>query len=309
MSADSERTVTWYERLLAKWKRGDDRPVSSSFVSQGVGSTRQGSLALIEAEGFNWLDLDRKLTDDEKVRLQATGLNIPTHIGIIMDGNGRWAKRRGQPRTMGHRAGAAKLRDITASAARLGVDYLTVYAFSTENWGRPQSEVDQLMRLFIEFFGRYDRELAKEDIRLRFSGDIPGLPQDVQDTIHYAEETSQARQGLQLVIAFNYGGRQEIIDGIAKREEELRQAWQEGRELPALTTESFTDYLYLPDIPDPDLIIRSSGELRSSNFLLWESAYAEFWVSDVLWPDFTGQDLLAAVIDYNHRNRRFGKVE
>ena len=309
MASDSKRKKSWFDRFQSMVSRSDRRARSSSFASNGSLSLSEESSKRVEDFGLDGIDPEEPLSSEDKALLTTSGLDIPKHIGVIMDGNGRWAKTRSLPRSMGHRAGATRLRDITAAAARLGVEYLTVYAFSTENWERPQSEVDQLMKLFVEYFTRYDKELAKEDIRLRFSGDIPGLPEDVQRTIRHAEKTSETREGLQLIVAFNYGGRQEILQAIHAREEELRIALKEGRDLEVLTIESFSEYLYMPDVPDPDLIIRSSGELRSSNFLLWESAYAEFWVSDVLWPDFTGRDLLAAIVDYNHRNRRFGKVD
>lgn len=309
MDSDSDKKMSWFDRI--RFRPGsEDGPEESSSLSSSGGSFKPDAHGRGN-HGFGLEDInpDRPLSTAERERLTASGLHVPAHIGIIMDGNGRWAQARGLPRSMGHRAGATKLRDITAAAARLGVKYLTVYAFSTENWGRPQSEVDQLMKLFTEYFTRYDKELAKEDVRLRFIGDIPGLPDQVRETIRYAEENSAERKGLHLIVAFNYGGRQEIIDAISKREEELLRAWRTGGSLEALDPESFSEYLYMPDVPDPDLVIRSSGELRSSNFLLWESAYAEYWVSDVLWPDFTGKHLLAAIIDFNQRSRRFGKVE
>ncbi|HHX38209.1 MAG TPA: di-trans,poly-cis-decaprenylcistransferase, partial [Clostridiaceae bacterium] len=186
-----------------------------------------------------------------------------------------------------------------------GVKYLTVYAFSTENWKRPSAEVNQLMELFVEFFRKYDAELAENNIRLRFTGRIQDLPEKVQATIAEAQNGSKERIGMQLIIAFNYGGRQEIIDMTRA----IAEAVETGNIAVADINESLIgEYLYLPDVPDPDLIIRSSGEMRLSNFLLWESAYAEFWVSDVLWPDFDRATLYQALSDFNQRERRFGGV-
>ena len=229
-----------------------------------------------------------------------------------MDGNGRWAKERHLPRQLGHRAGAEKLHEITAAAARRGVAYLTVYAFSTENWRRPDGEVQALMQLFPEFFRRYDERLREADVRLRFSGDKLALPAEVQAVWDEAEQKSAARQGLQLIIAFNYGGRQEILQGIERlveqRLSEMQKSSPASPKLLAepLTEESFRPFLYLPDVPDPDLIIRTSGEMRLSNFLLWQAAYSEFYATETRWPDFTEQDLDQAIAFYQHRERRFG---
>jgi len=230
----------------------------------------------------------------------------PVHLAVFMDGNGRWATRRGLPRSAGHRAGAEKLRDLCSWCGGLGVSYLTVFAFSTENWSRPEEEVRSLMDLFIEFFERFDPELEKEGIRVRFSGDIPALPERIRDGVRRAESNSLQRKRMQLIIAFNYGGRREIAHaaaGIAKlaatgaiRPEEVDEAM-------------LASHLYLPDVPDPDLVIRPSGEYRISNFLLWESAYSEFWFDNILWPDFTRDDLMRAIRAYSSRDRRFGKVK
>jgi undecaprenyl diphosphate synthase len=224
---------------------------------------------------------------------------VPGHIAIIMDGNGRWAKKRGLSRSYGHRAGGETLRKIVYAARDLGVQYLTVYAFSTENWKRPQEEVDKIMEIFMDFFNRYQDEFSKIKCRVRFVGREEGIPADVMETIRKIEKVTETGDQIQLNVAFNYGGRQEILDAVTK------MMAQEDR--PPLIDEAyFKQFLYLPDVPDPDLIIRSSGEMRTSNFLMWESAYSEFWVSDILWPDFTGEDLKQAVLDYNNRHRRYG---
>lgn len=224
---------------------------------------------------------------------------VPGHIAIIMDGNGRWAKKRGLSRSYGHRAGGETLRKIVYAARDLGVKYLTVYAFSTENWKRPQEEVDKIMEIFMDFFNRYQDEFSKIKCRVRFMGREEGIPADVMETIRKIEKVTETGDQIQLNVAFNYGGRQEILDAVTK------MMAQEDRP-PHIDEAYFKQFLYLPDVPDPDLIIRSSGEMRTSNFLMWESAYSEFWVSDILWPDFTGEDLKQAVLDYNNRHRRYG---
>ncbi|NLK01920.1 MAG: isoprenyl transferase [Clostridiaceae bacterium] len=246
-----------------------------------------------------------------KPRRKASGIeltreamaNIPRHVAVIMDGNGRWARKRGLPRRSGHSAGAENLHEFCQWCIEFGISYTTVFAFSTENWQRPQQEVDSLMKLFVEFFARYEEELAAEGVRLRFCGEIAELPQSVQETMRKAETSSLQRNTLQLVIAFNYGGRREIV----KATRELLTDCQAGELEPEeLTEEHISARLYLPDVPDPDLIIRPSGELRLSNFLLWQSAYSEFWFAKVLWPDFSRHHFIAAINDYASRQRRYG---
>ena len=232
-------------------------------------------------------------------------LKIPVHLAVFMDGNGRWASQRGLPRTAGHRAGAENLQNLCRMCGRRGISYVTVYAFSTENWNRPQDEVHALMELFVEFFQRYDQELAREGIRVRFSGDLAGLPERVQSIIRKAEAESLNRTRMQLIIAINYGGRREIIQAAQK----LCHAVQDGSLTPDEISESvFAQALYLPDVPDPDLVIRPSGEFRLSNFLLWQSAYAELWFADILWPDFNEAHLETALRDFTRRDRRFGGI-
>ena len=230
-------------------------------------------------------------------------LKVPVSLGVIMDGNGRWATKRHLPRSAGHRAGAENLKELCRNCGRYGVKYLTVYAFSTENWSRPQDEVETLMKLFVEFVDRYDPELKEEGVRMRFTGDIAALPEKVKEVIKIEEERSKDRQKMQLIIAFNYGGRREIVNSCQKIAEQIKAGTLEPSDI---TEQMISDNLYLPDVPDPELIIRPSGELRISNFLLWECAYSEFWISDVLWPDFGYEDLTQAFRDYALRDRRFG---
>lgn len=232
-----------------------------------------------------------------------TGLKVPVSLGVIMDGNGRWAKKRLLPRSAGHRAGAENLKELCRNCGRYGVKYLTVYAFSTENWSRPEDEVHQLMELFVEFFEKYDPELEEEGIRVRFTGDIAALPEKVRRTIEEGEERSKNRQKMQLIVAMNYGGRREIENAARKIARKVKAGEIEPDDI---TEQMISDNLYLPDVPDPELIIRPSGELRLSNFLLWESAYSELWVSETLWPDFGYDDLTQAFKDYTGRDRRFG---
>ena len=230
-------------------------------------------------------------------------LKVPVSLGVIMDGNGRWATIRHLPRSAGHRAGAENLKELCRNCGRYGVKYLTVYAFSTENWARPKDEVEKLMKLFVEFVDRYDPELKDEGVRMRFTGDIAALPEKVKEVIKIEEERSKDRQKMQLIIAFNYGGRREIVNSCQKIAEQIKAGTLEPSDI---TEQMISDNLYLPDVPDPELIIRPSGELRISNFLLWECAYSEFWVSDVLWPDFGYEELTQAFRDYAKRDRRFG---
>ena len=230
-------------------------------------------------------------------------LKIPTHIAVIMDGNGRWAKKRMLPRSAGHRAGADNLKTLCKNCGHYGIKYVTVYALSTENWSRPESEVHTLMELFVEYFDRYDPELEQEGIRVRFTGDIEALPENIRAVCKRAEEGSKHRTRMTLIVAFNYGGRREIVQTCQK----LAQRVKDGSLDPSsITEEMFASNLYLPDVPDPDLIIRPSGEERTSNFLVWEGAYSELWFSDVLWPDFGMQELTEALVAYTKRDRRFG---
>ncbi len=240
---------------------------------------------------------------DKKKTYDTTGLKVPVSLGVIMDGNGRWAKKRLLPRSAGHRAGAENLKELCRNCGRYGVKYLTVYAFSTENWARPEDEVHQLMELFVEFFEKYDPELEEEGIRVRFTGDIESLPEHIRKVCYEGEERSKNRPKMQLIVAFNYGGRREIENAVRKIGARVKNGEIEPEDI---TEQMISDNMYLPDVPDPELIIRPSGEYRISNFLLWECAYSEFWISDVLWPDFGYQELTQAFRDFAGRDRRFG---
>ncbi len=230
---------------------------------------------------------------------------LPAHIGIIMDGNGRWAKKRLLPRSAGHRAGASNFRTITRYCSKIGVKYLTVYAFSTENWNRPSEEVGALLRLFKEYLKEALRDFMDENIRVRFIGDVSAFPAELRELIQEVEEASASKTGMVLNLAMNYGGRAEIT----RAAREFAQDVASGRvKAEDLTEEGFSRYLYTAGQPDPDLIIRPSGEERLSNFLLWQSAYAEFVYFDILWPDFKTKDLDEAIAIYSSRQRRFGGV-
>ncbi len=224
---------------------------------------------------------------------------IPNHIAIIMDGNGRWAKRRGLPRTMGHRAGAKALKKILTHAGELGIKYMTVYAFSTENWKRPQKEVDTLMKLFKEYLKNEKNAMMKNGVRLMVSGKKEGVSKELLDEIEKTENLTKDNQSITLNIAFNYGGRSEILDAVNK-------IIKEG--IGEVTEDTFSKYLY-NDIPDPELLIRTSGELRISNFLLWQIAYSELYITDLAWPDFDEQALEGAIETYMKRERRFGGLK
>ncbi|MBN1891800.1 MAG: isoprenyl transferase [Clostridiales bacterium] len=247
----------------------------------------------------------RPKSSKKRVKNSSPEISVPAHLAVIMDGNGRWAKKRRLPRSAGHRAGAENLKVLCRNCGRFGVRYLTVYAFSTENWTRPESEVKALMELFVEFFEKYDAELEKEGIRVRFSGDIEALPDHIREVCGVAEENSRNRDRMDLIIAMNYGGRHEIVQACRR----IAQSAVEKRIDPtAITEDTIRRNLYLPDVPDPDLIIRPSGEQRLSNFLLWESAYSEMWFSNTLWPDFGLAELEEAFVAYAHRDRRFGGI-
>ena len=228
---------------------------------------------------------------------------LPVHIAVIMDGNGRWAAKRGLPRSAGHREGANTLKRIVKECDAIGIKYLTAYAFSTENWSRPKDEVDALMSLLLEFLRNAEKELAGKNIRILIIGDTDKLSAEIRKEIKRVVESTSANTGLSLVIALNYGGRREIATAAAR----IAQEALEGRIKPEDVDEKlFSDYLYTKDIPDPDLVIRPSGEHRLSNFLLWQSSYSEFWYSDILWPDFSKKHLLEAISEYQRRNRRYG---
>ena len=230
---------------------------------------------------------------------------IPTHLAIIMDGNGRWAKKRGLPRTAGHTVGASNFRTITKYCSKIGIKYLTVYAFSTENWKRPKDEVSALMKLFKEYLEEALTDFMDENIKVIFLGNKKAFSNEIQDLIDKVEKESSVKNGMTLNIAMNYGGRDEIV----RASKLLASDVQKGIiDIEDITEELFSSKLYTKDQPDPDLIIRPSGEHRISNFLLWQSAYSEYVIMNILWPDFKTEDLESALDEYALRNRRFGGI-
>ncbi len=230
---------------------------------------------------------------------------VPRHIAIIMDGNGRWAKKRGLPRTAGHAAGAEAFRRTANYCRTLGVEYLTVYAFSTENWKRSEEEVSGIMKLLGKYLSEALRDMEKNHVRFQFFGDLTRLSPQLQKLCRDAEERSKGFGQVQVNFCLNYGGRDEIVKAAQAFAADVSQGKRKPEEL---TEQMLSGYLYSADVPDPELIIRPSGEMRTSNFLLWQSAYSEYVFMDVLWPDFQPDDLDQAIAEYNRRNRRFGGV-
>jgi len=247
------------------------------------------------------------LDRDDPDRLLAESLDpdrLPRHVAVIMDGNGRWARLRNLPRVAGHRAGVEPVRVTVETCARLGVEYLTLYAFSVENWKRPRREVDTLWRLLRIYIRRELPHLMENRVRLRAIGRIEALPGAARRELLDAIETTAANNGLQVNLAINYGGRTELADAVNSLLAEARS--QGGLSQLTVTEEQIANHLYTAGLPDPDLLIRTSGEMRISNFLLWQVAYSELYVTPTLWPDFTRAELLRAFIDYQRRDRRFG---
>jgi len=228
---------------------------------------------------------------------------LPRHIAIIMDGNGRWAKRRGLPRTAGHAVGAENFRAVATHCKDIGIQYLTVYAFSTENWKRPQDEVVTIMGLLEKYLHEAIAQMERDRVKLKFFGDTDVLSEGLRTLIAETERISQRFEGVQVNICLNYGSRDEILRAVRHYAEDCVQGIA-----PALTEDSFSRYLYSADVPDPDLVIRPSGEMRLSNFLLWQSAYSEFYFTNTLWPDFGPHELDRAIIAFQQRDRRFGGV-
>jgi undecaprenyl diphosphate synthase len=226
---------------------------------------------------------------------------VPRHVAIIMDGNGRWAKAHWLPRAAGHRAGVAVLTPLLEAAGELGVEALTLYAFSTENWGRPENEVNSLMNLFLETAKGKVPELNERGARLRFLGRRKHLPEPVQTSIREAEELTRHNDKLDVYVALNYGGRAEIVDA-------ARRMMEDGLKPEEVDETTFASYLYAPEVPEVDLVIRTSGELRVSNFLLWQIAYAEFYVTETLWPDFSPEEFRRAIASFAARSRRRGGI-
>lgn len=225
--------------------------------------------------------------------------NLPQHVAIIMDGNGRWAQKRGLPRNMGHRKGAEALSKIVKYSKEKGIKYLTVFAFSTENWRRPKSEVDYLLKLPFAFLDKFDKEFGKDNIRINVIGRKEGLPLELISKIIETEKKTEKNDGLVFTIALNYGSQDEIIDAINYIKTNNIE----------VTKENFNNYLYTKDLPDVDLLIRTSGEYRLSNFLLWQIAYSELYFTNVLWPDFNKKAFDDALLDYSKRERRFGGLK
>jgi undecaprenyl diphosphate synthase len=240
---------------------------------------------------------------DADLLSQVDFARLPRHIAIIMDGNGRWARRRRLPRIAGHRAGAQAVRDAVENCSRLGVRALTLYAFSTENWKRPQSEIDTLMALLREYLRKELAEIHRNNIRLQILGRYEQLPPEVQRDLEDALRQTAPNTGMVLNVALNYSARAELVDAFNSILQELRE--NPTRE-PAVTEQTISSHLYTRGLPDPDLLIRTSGEMRVSNFLLWQIAYAEIWVTDTCWPDFTRRHLLQAILDFQKRERRYG---
>ena len=242
----------------------------------------------------------QKTAEAEKVDFN----NLPRHIAIILDGNGRWAQKRGLPRTAGHAAGAETFRKIATYCKEIGLEYLTVYAFSTENWKRPQQEVDTIMSLLEKYLYEAIDQMEKDRVKMAFFGDTTVLSPKLQELIARTRDISKHYEGCQVNICLNYGGRDEILRGIRKYAEEYKNGTAEE-----LTEESFNRSLFSAGIPDPDLLIRPGGELRLSNFLMWQSAYSELYFTDTLWPDFTPEDINRAIAVYQHRDRRYGGIK
>jgi undecaprenyl diphosphate synthase len=226
---------------------------------------------------------------------------IPTHIAIIMDGNGRWAAARGLPRLAGHRAGTENLRRVIRACVEFGIQYLTIYAFSTENWGRPKEEVDGLMQIVEDVIDKELDELNKEGVQLRHIGRLEQVNPGLRNKVLSAVELTKNNTRLKLNIAFNYGGRDEIVCAI-------RAMLDNGVKPDDVTEQLISQYMFTAGIPDPDLIVRTSGEMRISNFLIWQSAYSEWYVTNSYWPDFDKEELRKALVDYNQRERRFGRL-
>ena len=241
----------------------------------------------------------------EQLQKSRAGENLPRHIAIILDGNGRWAKKRGLPRTAGHAVGAETFRRIALYCREIGVEYLTVYAFSTENWKRSEDEVGTIMKILNKYLLEAIETMERDQIRMRVFGDVSGLSPELQKLVAETDEISTHYKGFQANLCINYGGRDEIV----RAAEQYAKARLEGREEGPLTEERFGAYLYSAGIPDPDLLIRPGGEQRISNFLLWQCAYAEFYFTDVLWPDFSTEELDKAIAVFQSRDRRFGGVK
>ncbi len=253
------------------------------------------------------MDWNKALESEDKLKQEEITLagNLPRHIAVIMDGNGRWAQQRGLPRTEGHREGIESVRDIVKASSQLGLKYLTLYAFSIENWKRPHTEVNILMKLLEHYLKQEIEELHENNVRLKSIGKLNSLPKSVQSQLHSSIEKTKENEGLTLTLALSYGGRWDIVRAVQMIALDVRR----GKVSPEdINEDLFSDYLTTRSIPDPDFLIRSSGELRLSNFLLWEMAYGEMYITEKFWPEFRRESLYEALRNYQHRERRFGKT-
>ena len=242
---------------------------------------------------------------NRKNRVEIDYNNLPRHIGIIMDGNGRWAKKRGLPRSAGHSVGAETLKKIVTECNKMGIEYITVYAFSTEKWKRPKAEVDYLMNLLLDYLKDAENTLAGENVKIRAIGSRKELSEEIQEQIIKTEKFTENNTGITMNIALNYGSREEILTAVKGISRDVKEG---TLAVDDISCDMISEKLYTGNQPDPDLIIRTSGEERISNFMLWQLAYSELWFTDKLWPDFSKKDLLAAISDYQKRGRRFGGV-
>ncbi len=240
-----------------------------------------------------------------QLEVHMENLNVPHHVAIILDGNGRWAKKKHLPRNMGHVQGSKTVEKIVEDAHNLGIKYLTVYAFSTENWKRPQSEVDALMKLLRDYLKTCIKRAGKNNMKVRVIGDLTGLSQDLRDKIIELEKATKENTGINFTIALNYGSRDEMVRAMKHMAQDLENGKITKEDIKE---ETFSEYLDTKGLPDPDLMIRTSGEERLSNFMLWQLAYTEFYFTDVLWPDFNKKELKKAIEYYNGRDRRFGGI-
>lgn len=241
-------------------------------------------------------------TEEESLVNEIDFTRLPKHVAVIMDGNGRWAKKRHLPRIEGHRAGSKSVQEVVETSARIGIKYLTLYAFSKENWKRPKREISMLWRLLEDYLKREDKVLVNNNLRLKVIGQMEEIPTEVQGELRRVEELTKNNTQMTVILALNYGGRAEIVDAVKKI------MVDRNIEPESLTEKMFSSYLYTSGIPDPDLLIRTSGELRISNFLLWEIAYSEIWITPAFWPDFRKKHILQAVIEFQKRERRFGDI-
>jgi undecaprenyl diphosphate synthase len=255
---------------------------------------------------FVWKLFKFKNKNVSTVNYEIDKSNMPKHIAIIMDGNGRWAKERNLPRTFGHRAGIEAIREVVRECSKLGIRYLTLYAFSTENWKRPTDEVNGLMKLLVEYLRNEFNELHANHVVINSIGDISKLPAICQDELKHAYELTKNNTGLVLNLALNYGGRDELIHAFKKLHTDLKFGKLKEEDICEATINM---YLYTSGMPDPDIIIRPSGEKRISNFLLWQCAYSEFWLADIKWPDFKKEHLHKAIFDCQNRERRYGGIK